>query len=37
MKLFLDHWQRFHGIPAKNAFAFCLPVGGGIRWIFFGF
>jgi len=35
--LFLDHLQRFHGIPAKNALAFCLPVGGGIRWIFFGF
>jgi hypothetical protein len=35
--LFLDHLQHFHGILPKNALAFCLPVGGGIRWIFFGF
>jgi len=35
--LFLDHLQRFHGIPPRSAFSFCRPIGGGSRWIFFGF
>lgn len=35
--LFLDHLQQFHGIPPKNAFSSCIPVGGGLRWIFLGF
>ncbi len=34
---FLDHLQQFHNIPPRSAFSFCRPVGGGLRWIFFGF
>ncbi len=35
--LFLDHLQRFHGIPPRSALSSCRPIGGGSRWIFFGF
>jgi hypothetical protein len=35
--LFLDHLQRFHGIPPRSALSCCRPIGGGLRWIFFGF
>ena len=35
--LFLDHLRQFHGIPSSNALSRCMPIGGGLRWIFFGF
>jgi len=35
--LFFDHLQQFHGILPRSALSFCRPIGGGSRWIFFGF
>ncbi len=35
--LFFDHLQQFHGILPRSALSFCRPIGGGLRWIFFGF